>query len=128
MHNSMTPGHQRQAGMGLWGFSFNVLLLGTFLVLILRVAPSYFTYLTVKDVIERAAGEYDPQRDTVYDVRVRLNKLLTTSQVYDVNIEDIEISRERGRLVIDATYERRFPLIWIIDGVMRFDDLVVETP
>ena len=45
-----------------------------------------------------------------------------------MNIEDIEISRERGRLVIDATYERRFPLIWIIDGVMRFDDLVVETP
>jgi len=28
--------------------------------------------------------------------------------------------------VIDATYEVRFPLVWIIDGVMVFDDLRVE--
>jgi hypothetical protein len=30
-------------------------------------------------------------------------------------------------IVIDARYEKRFPLFWILDGVMNFDDLVVET-
>ena len=43
------------------------------------------------------------------------------------SIDQIEVYRERGVVVIDANYEKRFPLFWILDGVMRFDDLVVET-
>jgi len=31
-------------------------------------------------------------------------------------------------VVIDATYEVRFPLIWIVDGVMVFDQLIVKVP
>jgi len=127
MSKSLSSSRYSQRGVGFWGFAVNVLLLGTFLVLILRIAPAYMEYLTIKDIIERAAEEYDPQTNSVQDVRVRVRKLLNSSQVYDVKVEDIEIFRERGRIVIDATYERRFPLVWIIDGVMKFDDLVVET-
>ena len=127
MNKSLSSSRYHQRGVGFWGFAVNVLLLGIFLVLILRIAPAYMEYLTIKDIIERAAQEYDPQKNTVQDVRVRVRKLLNSSQVYDVKVEDIEIFRERGRIVIDATYERRFPLVWIIDGVMKFDDLVVET-
>ena len=82
---------------------------------------------TVKDLITRAADEYDPRTETVTDLRVRLAKLLNTNQIYDTSIDDIEVYRERGAIVIDANYEKRFPLFWILDGVMRFEDLIVET-
>ena len=93
----------------------------------LRVVPSYLEYLTIRDLITRAAEEHDPRTETVTDLRSRLAKLFNTNQVKDTTIGDIEVYRERGVIVIDANYEKRFPLFWILDGVMKFEDLVVET-
>ncbi len=118
----------RQRGMSFWGIALNIFIFGSFLVLALRVAPFYMTYLTVKDIVERAAEEYDPKSQSLADVRTRIRKLLNTSQVYDIAAEDIEVFRDNGKVIIDATYEVRFPLVWIIDGVMVFDDLLIEMP
>ena len=117
----------RIQGFNLWAISLNLLLLGALLVIALRVVPGYVEYLTVKDVITRAAQEYDPRGETVADLKMRLAKLLNTNQVYDISVDNIKVYRERGVIVIDARYEKRFPLFWILDGVMNFDDLVVET-
>ncbi|RZO73856.1 MAG: DUF4845 domain-containing protein [Halieaceae bacterium] len=114
-------------GFNVWAVAINLFLLGALLVTALRVAPSYMEYLTVKDLITRAADEYDPRTETVTDLRVRLAKLLNTNQIYDTSVDDIEVYRERGAIVIDANYEKRFPLFWILDGVMKFEDLIVET-
>ena len=114
-------------GFNVWAVSLNLLLLGALLVMALRVVPSYMEYLTIKDLITRAADEYDPRSETVTDLRVRLAKLLNTNQIYDTSIDDIQVYRERGDIVIDANYEKRFPLFWILDGVMKFEDLIVET-
>ena len=68
----------------------------------LRVVPSYMEYLTIKDLITRAAEEYDRRSETVTDLRVRLAKLLNANQIYDNSIDDIEVYRERGAIVIDS--------------------------
>ena len=114
-------------GFNVWVVSINLLLLGALLVMALRIGPSYAEYLTIKDLITRVAAEYDSRSETLTDLRGRLAKLLSTNQNYDTSIDGIEIYRERGAIVIDANYEKRFPLFWILDGVMRFDDLIVET-
>ena len=119
--------HATAQGFNLWAVSINLLLLGALLVMALRIVPSYMEYLTIKDLITRAAAEHDSRSETVTDLRVRLAKLLNTNQIYDTSIDDIEVYRERGAIVIDANYEKRFPLFWILDGVMRFEDLIVET-
>ena len=114
-------------GFNVWVVSINLLLLGALLVMALRIGPSYAEYLTIKDLITRVAAEYDSRSETLTDLRGRLAKLLSTNQIYDTSIDGIEIYRERGAIVIDANYEKRFPLFWILDGVMRFDDVIVET-
>ena len=114
-------------GFSLWALSINLLLLGALLVMALRVVPSYMEYLTIKDLITGAAAEYDPRSETVTDLRVRLAKLLNTNQIYGTSTYDIEVYRERSAIVIDANYEKRFPLFWILDGVMKFEDFIVET-
>ena len=114
-------------GFNVWAVSLNLLLLGALLVMALRVVPSYMEYPTIKDLITRAAEEYDPRSETITDLRVRLAKLLNTNQIYDTSIDDIEVYRERGAIVIDANYEKRFPLFWTLNGVMKFEDLIVET-
>ena len=115
------------AGFNIWTVSINLLLLSMILVVGPRVVLSYMEYLTVTDLIARVPAEQNRQTDTVTDLRTRLGKLLTTNQIYDTRIEDIAIYRERGVIVIDASYEKRFPLFWILDGVIVLDALVAET-
>ena len=118
--------HLRQRGFSFWGIALNVLIFGAFLVAVLRVAPLYVEYLTVKDVIARAGAAYDPSKQGLGDIRTHIRKLLNTSQIYVITADDVGIIREKGKVVIDANYEVRFPLVWIIDGVMKFEDLRVE--
>ena len=118
---------RRVLGFNIWAMSINLLLFGALLVLALRIVPTYMEYLSVRDLITRAAQEYDSRNETVSDLKNRLAKLLNTNQIYDTSIDQIEVYRERGVVVIDASYEKRFPLFWVLDGVMKFDDLIVET-
>ena len=111
----------------MWALSINLLLLGALLVMALRVVPSYMEYLTIKNLITPAVGEYDPRGEMVTDLRVRLAKLLKNMQIFDISTDDIEVYGERGAIVIDANYDKRFPLFWILDGVLKFEDLIVET-
>ena len=124
-----TPVRERRRVQGFTtcSASLNLLLFGALLVIALRVVPGYVEYLTVKDVITRAAQEHDPRSETVTDLKMRIAKLLNTNQIYDVSADNIKVYRERGVIVIDARYEKRFPFFWILDGVMKFDDLLVET-
>ena len=114
-------------GFSVWAVSLILLLVGALLVIALRMVPSHMEYVKGKDLITRAADKYDPRSESVPDLKVRLEKLLNTNQIYDTSIDDIERYREQGAIVIDANYEKRFPLFWILDGVMKFEDLIVET-
>lgn len=115
------------AGFAVWAIITNLAFLGLLLVAVLRVAPGYFEYLTVKDIVMRAVVEQPVPGENAPQLRNRLAALLRTNQVRGVEIDDIAIYPERGVLVVDARYEIRFPLFWILDGVMQFGDLVVET-
>ncbi|WP_435219817.1 DUF4845 domain-containing protein [Luminiphilus sp. nBUS_07] len=116
----------RQSGFTLWTLALYLLVLSVALVLILRITPSYLEYLTVKDIVERTVEEFDPETQSALEIRTRIRKLLQTSQVDVIDASDIEIYRERRKIVIDANYEVRFPLFWIVDGVMNFDDLIFK--
>ena len=119
--------HARVHGFSVWAVSLNLLLVGALLVMALPVVPSYMKYLTGKDLITHAADEYDPRSESIADLKVRLAELLNTNQIYDTGIDDIEGYLERGANVIDANHEKRFPVFRILDGVMKFEDLIVET-
>ena len=117
---------RQMRGFSIWSLSLS-LLLGGLLVLALRIVPIYAEYLTVCDVIVRAAAQHDSEAQPLADLRVRIAKLLKANQVDDTSIDEIEIYRDRRFIVVDANYEKRFPLFWILDGVMKFDELVIKT-
>ena len=126
LQRSQVSPKRRNAGFNLWAITTNLAFFGLLLIAVLRVAPDYFEYLTVKDIVTRAVIEQPVSGETVPQLRSRLATLLETNQVRGIEIDDITIYSERGVILVDARYETRFPLFWILDGVMQFDDLVIE--
>lgn len=117
---------QRQGGMSLPGVLAIAVMVGFFVMAGIRMAPSYFEYMSVRDVVKRVAQEHDPANESVADMRRKIANLFNTNQIYGLKPGDVEIYREDGRTWIDARYEARVPMFANVDAVIRFDDLRVE--
>lgn len=117
---------QRQTGMSLPGMLAIGIMVGFFVMCGIRMAPSYFEYLTVKDIVTKVAAEFEPTTDTIADIRRRIASTFNTNQVYGLKPGDVEIFRKEGRTYINANYEARIPVMGRIDAVIRFDDLEME--
>ncbi len=128
MSTWQVPGHRqspgRQKGLGFLALLVIAVMVGFFVMAGIRIAPGYFEYLTVRDVVGGIAAGYDQQEDSFADIRRALATDLNTNQVKSINYREIEIAREDGEVVIDASYEQRIPLVWRIDAVVKYDDLV----
>lgn len=121
----------RQRGMGLLGLLIIAIMVGFFVMSAIRILPGYLEYMSVRDIVARVASEYDRDGDTFSDVRRKLADYFNTNQIKTLDPRDIEISRDEGDVIINANYEQRIPLVWRIDAIVKYDDLVFvagETP
>jgi len=114
---------QRQAGMSIPGMLVIAIMVGFFVMCAIRMTPIYLEYLTVKRIMEDVSSEFKPEEDTIADIRRKISNMLNTNQVYLLQPKEVEVFRKEGKIIIDSNYEARFPVMGIIDGVMRFDDL-----
>ena len=114
---------QRQAGMSIPGMLVIAIMVGFFVMCGIRMTPIYLEYLTVKRIMEDVSSEFKPEEDTIADIRRTISNMLNTNQVYLLQPKEVEVFRKDGKIIIDSNYEARFPVMGIIDGVMRFDDL-----
>jgi hypothetical protein len=117
----------RQAGMSIPGMLAIALMVGFFVMCILRMAPPYFEYLSVKSIIEQIVMEHDQQTESLGDIRRSIANMFNTNQIYELQPKEVDVFRKDGKTFIDARYEVRLPIMGPIDAVLRFDDLIYVT-
>lgn len=115
---------RRQSGMSLMGRLSIAVMVGFFVYCAVRIVPGYIAYLTIRDTVARVAEEFDEDEDTISDVRSSLVGYFNLNQIKAITLDDIEVTREAGSIVIDASYEQRFAIVWRIGVVVNYDDLV----
>ncbi len=116
--------YRSQRGMGLLGMLLIAVMVGFFVMSVVKMAPGYIDYLAMRDIAIRISEEYDKDRDTFATLRRKFADFMNTNQIYAIQPNDIKFKREKGDVIIDAGYEQRIPLFWRVDIVVRYDDLV----
>ena len=117
---------RRQSGMSIIGIFGILLMLGFFALCAIRIAPPYFEYLSVKDIVERVVMDPDTKTASASSIRRKFANIFNTNQIYELSYKDVEIIRRKGKGYIDANYEVRLPIVWRVDAVVKFDDLLYE--
>ncbi len=116
-----------ERGMSLPSMMLVVAMVGFFVMCAIRMLPRYMEYLSIREIVETVAREYNPDEEDLGDIRRRLDTMFNTNQINDLQPKDVEITHKEGRTYIDASYEARVPVMGIVDAVMTFDDLKIET-
>jgi len=116
--------------MSIPGMLLIAIMVGFFVMCAIRMAPPYFEYLSVKEIVQKVALDYDPATESTGQIRRKLDNLFNTNQIYELDPKDVEVYRKDGKTYIDANYEVRIPVMGRIDAVLKFDDLlyVAGTP
>lgn len=117
---------QSQSGMSMLGMLCILLMLGFFAMCIIRMLPGYLEYLSVRDIIARVAMDPDTREQSSSDIRRKIANIFNTNQIYLLDPKDVEVFSKGGNTYIDANYEVRLPVMWRIDSVMKFDDLLYQ--
>jgi hypothetical protein len=113
---------------GLSGFSFIVVMmvLGFFIMALIKLVPIYMESWTVKAAVTAAidGGGYDT---SPLEIRKRINRQFTVNQVTVIAVKDIKIKyQDNGKISVDASYQKRIPFIQNIDVVVKFDEFKFE--
>jgi hypothetical protein len=115
-----------QRGLGILAMLTIGVMVGFFVLSGIRIAPGYFEYQTVKELLIEAAEDFDDEQDTISDIRRSLAGSFNMNQVQALSSRDVKVSRENGKVMINGNYEHRIPLFWRIDAVVKYDDLIFE--
>jgi len=117
---------RQQQGMSIFGILAILIMVGFFVMSGIRMAPVYYEYLAIKDIVSRISVEAAQEEMSPADIRRRLTTIFNTNQIYGLKAKQVEIYRKKGKTYIDASYEVRQPVLWRIDSVLKFDDLQFE--
>lgn len=118
----------KQAGIGMIP---TVLILGTVIIFAtvgVKLMPIYVDYWTLTRILEDVANEDRDSDPTPAGVRRDISGRFLTNRVEAISLRDIKISNDKKGVVIDARYEKRTPIIFNIDAVVRFDDALYVVP
>ncbi len=111
----------RQRGMSSLGWITVLLVVAFFITCTVKLLPEYMQSWTVKSTLQNVAESGDLANKSPSEIRRKLVKLFRVNQIDSITVKDVEISRESTGVVIHAQYERRMPLMYNIDVVLKFD-------
>ncbi len=116
----------RQNGLGIIQWMVIISVAGLLGLCALRLVPIYLDHMTIRQVVKNAALDPESQKMTAAEIRKSMQGAFITNRIETIDLRDIKFKTERNVIIMDASYEVRVPLIYNIDAVVKFDNLVYE--
>lgn len=111
----------RQEGVSILGILVILALLSFALTVGIRLLPTWLEGRAVKNSL-MAVAEASSSANSLQEVYKRLDSNFNTNRIEAIKTKDIKIYREKGKIIIDANYEKRTPLFQNVDAVLMFND------
>jgi hypothetical protein len=116
----------RQQGLSSISWLVVILVAVFFGTCAVKLLPVYLQGWNINSTISKVVNSGDLNGKSPAAIRSKIGKLLDVNRIEGITAKDIKITREKGYTTIDATYEERMPLMYNIDVVIKFDNLVFE--
>ena len=115
---------EHQKGLTFLSILVILMVIGFFVLLILKIAPIYMDNLKVKDTLASLKAEPDLTSHSKAKLKDLLDKRLDINMVNDVSDEDITIIKKPGYVSIDIDYEVTENIFGNLDVLVYFNDTI----
>lgn len=117
---------RHQQGMSTIAIVVIILVAAFFGTCAVKLGPIYIESFTVKKAVENVVDEVKGKGVAAAQVKSLISRQFTANRVEAMTPRDIKVNRQDGKMILDATYEKRVPLMFNIDVVVKFDTMIYE--
>jgi len=114
----------RERGLSAITWLIVIAVVGTGVVIGLRLVPVYLQYFTLVSIMEDVAQEAHIGDHSRRELWSMINKRMNINGIEGVGHDEIGIDREGDAIKITADYEVRRPLLGNLDAVAHFKKTV----
>ena len=114
-----------QRGVALSGLIFWGVIFVLVAVLGMKVAPTALEYYKILKDCKAVVAQASPDA-TVADVRKSFDKFAEVDHLVDFRSNQLDISKEGGKIVIEFGYEKRIPLFWNVSLLIDYKGSTAE--
>lgn len=118
----------RQTGLGMIQWAAIIGVVGLLGLCAFRLVPVYLDHMTIRQVVKNAANDPASREMSANEIRKSMQGAFLTNRIDTIKLNDIKFTTDRSMIIMDASYEVRVPLVYNIDAVVKFENLVYEIP
>src|SRR5690606_20688629 len=112
-----------QSGLGMLGWLVMLALASFALTCFFKIGPIYLDYWQTKKALDLVLSNPAVATQGRPEILSSIDKQLNVSLIETIKTSDIKIIETRNGRELDASYEKRTPLIANLDVVVKFDKL-----
>ena len=117
---------KQQRGMTTIGFILIIGMIAFFTAIGVKLVPMYIEYYSVTSILKTVQGESETASKSAAEIEETIVKRLQINEIHRVTKNDITITKDGKKVIIEIAYEARVPLFGNIDVVGDFKDNRVE--
>jgi hypothetical protein len=115
---------KQQSGMSMFGLLIMMGLFSFFLMVSIRLLPTYMEGRSMKTILEGVAAASNKE-EPLSIIKRRIMNSFIANRVEALTPKKVKVYRDKGTVVIDANYEKRIPLFEGVDAVFMFKDHII---
>lgn len=109
-----------QRGITLTGFMIFAALAVGALLIGFKIGPVYSEFYTIQKIMRTVASEPAMQAASRGEINTAFNNRATIENIKVISYENLEVSKDGGKLVISANYSVKVPLFYNLSAYMEF--------
>jgi hypothetical protein len=110
----------KQTGITMIGILFIGMLVVFAALVAMRMVPAYIEYGTIVKVLRAMSNDPDLKTMSIKEIRNSYARRASIDNITAVNSEDLEISKDGGEVVVEATWSAKKPIVGNVSVVMDF--------
>lgn len=112
----------REQGASILSILIVIMVAGVFFTVGFKLYTPYWDHLTIKSVVEDISLDQEELKKPLGEVRRDIDRRLRINQVRLQDREDLKLKLEEGVIYFDLKYERRVPMFYNVDAVVKFEE------
>ncbi|TCK03158.1 DUF4845 domain-containing protein [Marinobacterium mangrovicola] len=112
----------REQGASILSILIVIMVAGVFFTVGFKLYTPYWDHLTIKSVVEDISLDQEELKKPLGEVRRDIDRRLRINQVSLQDREDLKLKLEEGVIYFDLKYERRVPMFYNVDAVVKFEE------
>ena len=123
----MKTRRQAQSGLTMLAWLLVMAVAGVAFLCVVKIGPVYVESMTVRSILNQLTTEARTESLGKSELYRRMEKRIFINAVKGMSMKDVVIKHTARGIEIDANYEVRKHLLFNLDVVVAFDDMIVNT-